>query len=56
MKKKVTLPITRVRKHKQIIDLEEMRDATQEESEGANQYIESISKETGVNFNDFLPE
>ena len=56
MKKKVTLHITRVKKHKPIIDLEEMREATQEESEGVNQYIESISKETGVNFNDFLSE
>ena len=56
MKKKVTLHITRVKKHKPIIDLEEIRDATQEESEGVNQYIENISKETDVNFNNFLPE
>ncbi len=56
MKKKVTLHITRIKKHKPIIDLEEMRDATQEESEGVDQYIESISKETDVNFNDFLLE
>lgn len=56
MKKNVTLHITKIKKHKPIIDLEEMRDATQEESEGVNQYIENISKETDVNFNDFLPE
>ena len=49
----VTLHITNVRKHKSIIDLEEMRDATPEESEGVNQYIKSISEETDVNFNDY---
>ena len=49
----VTLHITNVRKHKSIIDLEEMRDATQEESDGVNQYIKNISEETDVNFNDY---
>ena len=48
----VTLHITKVKKHKPVIDLEELRDATQEESECVNQYIESISEETDVNFND----
>ena len=56
MKKKVTLHITKVKKHKPIIDLEEIRDVTQEESEGVNQYIKNISEETDVNFNDFLPD
>lgn len=49
----VNLHITKVKKHKPIIDLEEMRDATPEESEGVNQYIHSISEETDVNFNDY---
>ena len=31
-----------------------MREATQEEREGVEQYIDSISEPTGVNFNDLL--
>ena len=34
---------------------EMMRDATSEESKSANGYIESISKPTGVDFNEEIP-
>ena len=40
----------------EILNIDEMRDATPEEIEGVDKYIKSISEETDVNFYDFLPE
>lgn len=36
--------------------IKSMREATKEEIEGVDNYIKSISKDTGKNFNDYIPE